>query len=270
MSEAKRAGLAETLQQPTIHEIWEQGFRTEASERFYEMACDWLVAHGGLKPEGRLLDAGCGIAQHSLRWARRGFSVEAVDVSADRVARARDNIASAGLGQRVQVSQGDLTAGLRFPPESFDVVFCWGVLMHIPDIETALRELVRLVRPGGHIVIGESTTFSVDTLATFWRTKLIPVAGRQMTRTEYGREYWTRTPGGSLFVRHSSPRSLRRFFERNGFRLNHRVAGQFTELFTRVPARAAFLLHAWNAAWFRLGAMPWLACGNIFVFERTK
>lgn len=260
--------LEATLQQPTIHEVWENRYRTVQSEQFYEMACDWLVGHVGIEGSSRLLDAGCGIGAHALRWARRGFQVEAVDYSAERVTRARENAAQAGFDGIIHVSQGDLTAGLPFAASSFDVVFCWGVLMHIPDVEAAILELIRLTRPGGRIIIGENTTYSIDTLGTFLRTKL-GAPGRRLEFTTFGREYWTPTPSGKLFIRHSSPDGLRAFFEQNGCKLRHRVSGQFTELFTRLPARAASVIHAWNKLWFRMGALPWFACGNIFVFERT-
>ena len=161
-------------------------------------------------------------------------------------------------------------AGLPFPAGSFDLVFCWGVLMHIPEAEAAMLELVRLSRAGGLIVIAEGNAYSVDAITTLLRSKLLPPPGRDLSRGRYGREYWTRTPAGDLFIRHAFPSALRGFFEAQRCRLRYRMAGQFTETFTRAPAPVAAFLHAWNALWFRVGAPPWLACANIFVFEREE
>lgn len=96
----------------------------------------------------RVLDAGCGSGRHAYHAARYGAEVVAVDLS-DAIDVARENTRGTG---RVYTVQADLYH-LPFPPESFDFVYSFGVLHHLPDPEAALRNLVRSVKPGGEIQI---------------------------------------------------------------------------------------------------------------------
>jgi ubiquinone/menaquinone biosynthesis C-methylase UbiE len=89
------------------------------------------------------LEVGCGTGLILQRTA--GFAREAVgiDLSGGMLARARQR----GLC----VAQASATA-LPFATGSFDVAYSFKVLAHIPDIEGALREMARVVRPGGWVL----------------------------------------------------------------------------------------------------------------------
>jgi ubiquinone/menaquinone biosynthesis C-methylase UbiE/uncharacterized protein YbaR (Trm112 family) len=95
-----------------------------------------------------VLDAGCGAgafldvaADHAQRLVGIDLS-ESVE-SAHASLRARPN---------VDVVQGNLLE-LPFPDESFDFVYCIGVIQHTPDPEATFRSLARLVRPGGELAV---------------------------------------------------------------------------------------------------------------------
>ena len=66
---------------------------------------------------------------------------------------ARRRIVDADLDKQVVLQKADLTA-LPFPDCSFDFVISWGVVMHIPEMEKALLELVRVLKPEGTLVLG--------------------------------------------------------------------------------------------------------------------
>lgn len=262
-----------TLQGSAVHQVWEDHFRTPRSEQFYEKAFDWIAAHCQCPTPATALDVGCGIGQHSMRLARRGFRVVAADFSPDRVAAARQNIERSGLASAIEVRNEDLVAGLSFADQSFDMVLCWGVLMHIPHNEAAMAELVRVTRQGGKIVISETNQYSLDAAASWLMAKAKMTLHRgnvvRGSWTRYGMEYWTRTEAGELFIRHTRIGRLVGFFREHGCRLRCRVSGQFTEQYTRFQERApARLLHALNSAWFACGRLPYLACANLLVFER--
>ncbi len=157
--------VKQTLSDSTVHKIWEQTYRTTQSERFYERVFDWIAKHEALQGL-RALDIGCGIGQHAIRLAKRGCNVVAADFSADRVAAAKENIERQGFGSRISVQNEDLESGLSFPEASYDIVLCWGVLMHIPQIVPAIRELVRVTRPGGKILVYEANLFGLDAVMT--------------------------------------------------------------------------------------------------------
>ena len=77
------------------------------------------------------------------------------------------------------------------------------------------------------------------------------------------------TPAGTLLTRQADISWLIRRFETMGLRLRKRVAGQFTELYTRfqwsLPRK---LIHAFNGLWFRCLKVPHPAFGNLLIFEK--
>jgi len=184
---------------------------------------------------------------------------------------AKENIEGQGFGSRISVRNEDLEAGLSFPDGSYDIVLRWGVLMHIQHIEPAIREMVRVTRPGGRILICEANLFGVDATATFLSTAIKTVARRAKVRrfhsSEFGLEYWTETASGELFIRHSRLGALARFLAAQGCKLKHRIAGEFTEKYS-LGGPLGFLAHSWNQLWFCAGHLPYLAHGNLLIFER--
>jgi glycosyltransferase involved in cell wall biosynthesis len=88
-------------------------------------------------PTDRLLDVGCGTA-----WLNDHFAdYEGIDVSEEAVAHAR------ALGRRARVH--DVTEPLPFPDESFDAVIVKDLLEHVLDPVAVVREVHRVLRPGG-------------------------------------------------------------------------------------------------------------------------
>ncbi len=92
----------------------------------------------------RVLEAGCGTGLLLSRIDRVARESVGVDLSRGMLQHARER----GL----DVVQGSVTA-LPFADASFDTVCSFKVLAHVPDIDKALRELVRVTRPGGHLVL---------------------------------------------------------------------------------------------------------------------
>jgi ubiquinone/menaquinone biosynthesis C-methylase UbiE len=96
-----------------------------------------------------VLDAGTGTGRHALRLAARGARVTACDFSDKMLARAR---AKQGAG-RVRFENHDVTRPLPYADASFDRVLTALVLEHVPDVAAFLRELRRVTRPDGYIVV---------------------------------------------------------------------------------------------------------------------
>jgi ubiquinone/menaquinone biosynthesis C-methylase UbiE len=263
----------EALQRPDIHNLWERVYHTDLSEQFFDKFFDWLVTYISIPRTARVLDIGCGMGRHSVRLAQHGLRVVAADFSMDRTKRAREFIADKGLQAGIQVQQEDLAAGLSFPQESFDVVLCWGVLMHIQQNERAMEELIRVTKLGGDIIVGETNLFSFDCMTSLLlgtAKKAVQRGNRlSMSWRPYGIEYQTASLGGDLLVRHSRMAALKRFFSKRGCSLRTRIPGQFTESFTRFE-RTAFgpVIHRFNSIWFKHVKLPFLACGNVLIFRR--
>lgn len=113
----------------------------------------------GLRPHDKVLDLGCGFGRHAFEAARRGASVVALDAGTDEVLGVAATFAAmveagelAADSAHAQVVQGDAHQ-LPFPDATFDRVICSEVLEHIPDDLSAMRELNRVLRPGGTMAI---------------------------------------------------------------------------------------------------------------------
>lgn len=96
-----------------------------------------------------VLDAGCGPGLYAQELVRRGAQVTAFDSSAEMV-----RLAQARVGGTAQIRQGSLAAPLDWvADESQDVVLMALVLHHLEDRATGFRELFRVLRPGGRVVL---------------------------------------------------------------------------------------------------------------------
>jgi SAM-dependent methyltransferase len=97
-----------------------------------------------LRPAARILDAGCGSGRNMVDLARRG-SVTGVELSETSVRLARER----GVGDVVLGS----VLEMPFTDASFDLAVCLDVIEHLEDDAAALRELRRVVAPGGWLLV---------------------------------------------------------------------------------------------------------------------
>ena len=103
-----------------------------------------VIASLALPAGARLLDAGCGSGRNMVELARRG-AVTGIEVSDTSVGVARER----GAGEVVAGSVLDMP----FASESFDLAVCLDVIEHLEDDLGALRELRRVVAPGGALLV---------------------------------------------------------------------------------------------------------------------
>ena len=225
-------------------------------------------------PGSSLLDAGCGYCFHTRRLAKGGFQITGVDFSDSALSEARRTIAAAGLEDQVQLRQSDLKT-LPFTDGEFDSVVCWGVIMHIPEMEAAITELARVLKPGGRLILGENNGSSLHVV--IWENLLRFVKrmlGRSVPRrqrTVRGVEEWTETESGGLMVRKTDMKFLRAFCQTLGLRQVSRFSGQFTEAYTSIPTRVLKrLICGFNVFYFKNIGLPGPAMGNIIVFEKAE
>jgi SAM-dependent methyltransferase len=104
-----------------------------------------------------MLDVGCGVGH----WGRSLAQVlpaqtrfTGVDLEPEWVRSAAEKARRSGLGDRSEFKQGNATA-LPFPDNTFDLTTCQTVLIHLADPRAALREMMRVTRPGGIVLAVE-------------------------------------------------------------------------------------------------------------------
>jgi SAM-dependent methyltransferase len=105
-----------------------------------------LVKFAGIEPGHRVLDVACGTGVVAITAARREAHVTALDLTPELLSVARDNAQIAGVA--VDWHEGDVES-LPFDTDAFDVVVSQYGHMFAPRPEVAVREMLRVLRPGG-------------------------------------------------------------------------------------------------------------------------
>jgi len=99
----------------------------------------------------RLLEIGCGMGFDSVEFLKRGVRVTSTDLTQAAVDLTRRHINLEGLHADDVCTQNAIE--LSFPDESFDAIWSCGVLHHTGDTPRALREIHRVLKPGGRAII---------------------------------------------------------------------------------------------------------------------
>lgn len=257
-----------TLKKPDVHQQWEDSYRTGENAKFYEQVFDYIKSVLNAQKGATFLDAGCGTGAHSIRLAKRGFSVVAIDFSEYILKRAELNIRSIGLQDKIMLQRESILS-LPFADGTFDYILCWGVLMHIPDVEKAISELERVLKKGGILVISEGNMYSLQSIIPRNLRLLLRKGKATVNKTAAGIEYWRSTPAGKLLTRHANVGWLKNKFKSDGFTINKHVSGQFTELYTRFSSHLfRNFIHGFNNFWFKYIKIPYFAFGNILIVQK--
>jgi demethylmenaquinone methyltransferase / 2-methoxy-6-polyprenyl-1,4-benzoquinol methylase len=166
-----------------------------------------LVVREVVWPGDRVLDACCGTGDLAVEAERRGGRVVGLDFSERMLERARRKSGT------IEWVQGDALQ-LPFPDAAFDAATVGFGVRNLDDLEGGLRELARVLRPGGKLAVLEITR-PRGLLRPFfrvWLDVLIPLAGRFL-------------PGGKAYTylpasvrRFPGPEDLSKLLEAGGFR----------------------------------------------------
>ena len=126
-------------------------------------------------PPGRALDAACGTGRHARQLVRLGHDVVGVDLTPEMVGRAADNVPEATF------LEGDLRA-IPADDEHFDLAVCALALAHLPELDAPVRELARVLRPGGRLVVSVMHPFQA---LLGWQAPFADASGKRRFAREH-------------------------------------------------------------------------------------
>jgi SAM-dependent methyltransferase len=132
--------------------LWEKGDFTRLASTMRGSG-DRLVESLAITPGLRVLDLGCGDGTTALPAAVRGADVTGVDIASNLVAAGNARAQAAGLSN-LRFQEGDASDLAGIANDSFDLLVTMFGAMFAPRPYDVAREMVRVVRPGGRIVMG--------------------------------------------------------------------------------------------------------------------
>lgn len=205
----------------------------------------------------RLLEVGVGTGSDSLQWARAGCRVHGIALTEEAIAHVRHRLAVYGLeADDLRVADGER---LPYDDGTFDVLYSWGVIHHSPDTERALREIVRVTRPGGTIKVMVCHRPSLNTWFRWLRFAALP--GQPFRSLTWVMHHHFESPGTKAYTRAE--------FEDMAARAGARIAAIRTPA-TRYDLQFESRAIVRAAAWALACLVGWERCGFFLMAETTR
>jgi len=132
--------------------LWEKGDFTQIAA-FMRQSGEAVVSSIGITPPLRALDLGCGDGTTAVPLARTGADVLGIDIARNLVEAGKKRAAEAGL-KRLEFREGDASNLAGVGDDSFDLTLSVFGAMFAPKPFDVAREMVRVTKPGGRIVMG--------------------------------------------------------------------------------------------------------------------
>lgn len=187
LCDAKRTPIALTRSadqayHDRIAAAFDEAYDAPGGRAYTEAFTRRILTEAPVRAGQRVLDVGCGTGRFAVAIALQSdtglgagtgaLSVVGVDQSRAMLARAARHAASAGVGQPVSFLQGTASA-IPVCDGAFDLVLCFGVLHHTvgegdPTGQDVLREMARVTRPGGRVVVVEPNAWNPYFFTTTW------------------------------------------------------------------------------------------------------
>lgn len=150
----------------------------------FDVAIDCL-AKAGVGPGQRLIDVGCGDgALSGVAWRKLRAEVTGIDPSEAAIRHAREQFSERGMNGNFMVGSAYATG---VPDESFDAAVCADVIEHVGEPERLLREIHRILRPGGVLVLTTPVRVSERPFDSFHVQEWFPDAFAAMVERSFGK-----------------------------------------------------------------------------------
>jgi ubiquinone/menaquinone biosynthesis C-methylase UbiE len=154
--------------------------------RSHDRLTDWGLAHVPIGSSDRILDIGCGGGRtvHKLAEMAPDGHVDAIDYSGASVAVARRTNAPAIETGRVTIQLASVSR-LPFPDRTFDLVTAVETHYYWPDLTADLREVLRVLKPGGRLLIIAEAHRRSGILSQPYRLAMPLIGARYLTSDEH-------------------------------------------------------------------------------------
>ncbi|MBL7951703.1 MAG: bifunctional demethylmenaquinone methyltransferase/2-methoxy-6-polyprenyl-1,4-benzoquinol methylase UbiE [Flavobacteriales bacterium] len=160
----------------------------------------------GEKPVEHLLDVATGTADLAIMAASKAQRVTGIDISEGMLKHGRTKVDERGLSTRITLQQADSTA-LPFADATFDAVTVAFGVRNFEDLSKGLREMVRVLKPGGRLFILEFSKpqrTPMKQLFRFYFHRVMPLIGRTVSKDAAAYTYLPKSvdafPQGSRFL----------------------------------------------------------------------
>lgn len=169
-----------------------------------------------VKPGDFALDLCCGTGDLTIALAQQvgpSGNVVGLDFNEDMLALAYDKVLTAGVEKEVQLRQAD-AMNLPYEDESFNIVTIGFGLRNVPDANQVLREVYRVLKPGGKFAVLETSQPTNPIVKVGWRAyfKLFPKFAKLLHSNVSDYQYLSQTT--NKFV---SANQLKQMFEQAGY-----------------------------------------------------
>jgi ubiquinone/menaquinone biosynthesis C-methylase UbiE len=150
---------------------------------------DWGLSHVSIEKHQTILDVGCGGGRtvHKLAALASAGKVYGVDYSKESVAVAGKTNSKEIATGRVKIIEGSVS-DLPFPDHVFDLVTAVETHFWWPDLPAGMREILRVLKPGGKLVIVAEVYRNAPTKVAALLEKYLPLSGMKLLTVEQHRE----------------------------------------------------------------------------------
>ena len=246
---------------------WDDDYYHPIALRLYDWSVSDMLQMMEVETGATVLDAGCGPGVHSIRVAKAGHHVCAIDLSNTMLGEARQRAGAENVADKIEFHQKDLTE-LDFPDNSFRYVFSWGVIIHIPDAAKALDELARIVKPGGKLALYITNKAALDHKIESVARLITGKPLKGMQHLPLGDGIWYVMNGEKLWVWRFETQAIVDYLEARGFKLAHRRIGALSEIQRRLKGMPRRLLLRLNNAAYSSNWSARMATTQLLVFEK--
>lgn len=261
--------MTQVFEAKSTVEQWDNDYYHPIALKLYDWAILDMIEMMEVEKGATVLDAGCGPGVHSIRVAKAGHHVCAIDISDTMLSQARQRAESENVADKIEFYRKDLTQ-LDFPDNSFRYVFSWGVIIHIQDAEKALDELARIVEPGGKLALYVTNKAAIDhKIESFGRAMMRkPLTDLQHLQLGDGVCYDMNDE--RLWLWRFDTKTIVDYLSTKGFSLKHCHTGELSEIQRRLGGIPRSFLLRLNNLSYRWNLMARLATTQLLIFENTK